>query len=213
MIYILSGNDSKNKSIYLKKICKEAEVVFLSPKNTNKEIILEYAKSFNLFGETPIIAIDNLIKDGGIDLSPEDISILGDSKTVFIFLEDKLLVSDVKKYKKNATVLDFTLKEAKTIPKINVFGIADSYSFRDKIKTWILYREAIISGASPEEISGIIFWKIKMMILSGTKFFTIDELKANSSALVSLYHNAHRGECDFVIGLEQFILSSLNKKI
>ena len=106
----------------------------------------------------------------------------------------------------------FNIEIKKTIPKINVFGIADAFSNRNKIEAWILYREAVSQGIPPEEISGIIFWKIKTMILSGSKFFSLDELKNNSSELVSLYHNAHRGESDFVIGLEQFILNSLGKK-
>ena len=49
------------------------------------------------------------------------------------------------------------------------------------------------------------------MILNGTKFFSKEELKKASSELVSIYHKAHRGEYDFTISLEQFILSSLSK--
>lgn len=211
MIYILSGNDFKSKSIYLKKICKGAESIFLSDKNVTKEIILEYTKSINLFGETPIIVVDNAIKDAKISFSTNEILMLCKNKTILVLLEDKLLASDFKKFDKNAIIEDFVLKENKVLSKINVFSIANSYSIKDKIKTWILYREAILSGVSPEEIAGIIFWKIKTMILSGTKFFSIDELKLNLSILVSIYHDAHKGETDFIISLEQFILSSLNK--
>jgi len=212
MIYILLGNDTKKKSDYLKKLYKNDLPIFVSSSSITKEELFDQAGSVSLFGGSPIVVLDGVIKEGKVDLSKEDILVLKDSETTFVFLEDKLLASDLKKYKTGAVIEDFNIDIKKSVPKINVFGIADAFSDRNKIGAWILYREAILQGASPEEISGILFWKIKTMILSGSKFFSIDELKNNSSELVSLYHNAHRGESDFVIGLEQFILNSLGKK-
>lgn len=211
MIYILLGNDSKKKSNYLKKLYKNDLPIFVSNSSVTKKELFDQAGSVSLFGGSPIVVLDNIIKDGNLDLSKEDILILKNSETTFVFLEDKLSALDLKKYKKEATIEDFNIDIKKTPPKINVFGIADAFSDRNKIGTWILYREAILQGISPEEISGIIFWKIKTMILSGSKSFSIDELKMRSSELVDLYHNSHNGESDFVIGLEQFILNSLNK--
>lgn len=210
MIYILLGNDNKKKNIYLKKLYTNG-LPFLLEKGFTKEELFDKAGSVSLFGDVPIVVIEGMIKDGDIVLSSEEISLLKDSKTTFVFLEEKLLATDIKKYKKYAVIEDFGMVVIKQIPKMNVFSIADSFSHKDKIGTWILYREAILQGVSPEEISGIIFWKIKTMILSGTKFFSPDELKMMSSNLLSLYHMAHKGELDFVIGLEQFILSSLSK--
>jgi len=212
MIYILSGNDTKKKNSYLKKLYKNDLPVFIPSKDVNKKELFDQAGSVSLFGGSPIVILENIIKEGNITFSQEDLSILKESETIFIFLEEKLLAPDLKKYKKYATIEDFNIEIKKQTPKINIFGIADAFSNKDKIGAWIIYREAILQGVSPEEISGIIFWKIKTMLLSGTKFFSVDELKNLSSILVSIYHDAHRGEYDFVIGLEQFILSSLSKK-
>ncbi len=211
MIYILSGNDTKKKNIYLKKLDKTNSAVLLPDGEIAKEELLNYAFSVNLFGDHQIIVFENILKRENITLTNENLLALKDSETIFIFLEEKLLAPEVKKYKKYATIEDFSAPNIKQTPRINVFGIADAFSRKDKIGAWILYREAVIEGVPPEEISGIIFWKIKTMILSGTKFFGVDELKKKSSELVALYHKAHKGECDFVIGLEQFILSSLSK--
>jgi hypothetical protein len=49
------------------------------------------------------------------------------------------------------------------------------------------------------------------MILNCNNIFSIDNLQKQSKDIVSLYHNSHKGNSDFVIGLEQFILSSLSK--
>jgi hypothetical protein len=211
MIYILSGNDSKKKNAYLKKLYKSDQPIFVPEKDITREMIFDYALSRSLFGESSVIVFENIFKKEDIKLSDKDLTVLKDSKTAFVFMEEKLLVADVKKYKKFAEIEDFSTETVKQGPKMNIFSIADSFSRRDKIGTWVLYREAVNLGIAPEEISGIIFWKIKSMILTGTKVFSIDELKKQSSELVSLYHKAHLGETDFVIGLEQFILSSLCK--
>ena len=75
-----------------------------------------------------------------------------------------------------------------------------------------MYREGVESGIEPEAIAGILFWKIKTMILNGSRMFSIDELKNQSSKIVSIYHLAHRGEVDFIVSLEQFILTSLSSR-
>ena len=211
MIYIISGNDTVKINSYIKKICNGNLPIQIPQTDLNREKFFEYTESVNLFGEYPIIIIENFLKDFGKDFSAKELEVLKESKTIFIFKEEKLLATGAKRYAKFGEIKDFSIKEVKSTPKINVFNIADSFARRDKINTWILYREAILAGASPEEISGIIFWKIKMMLLSGMKTFSQDELKKMSSSLVELYHLSHRGEVDFVIGLEQFILSTLSK--
>ncbi|HEY5588638.1 MAG TPA: hypothetical protein VIK86_06750 [Candidatus Paceibacterota bacterium] len=211
MIYILLGNDIKKKNAYLKKLYKDDQLISVLDGTITKEILFDQAHSLSLFGGSPVVIVENVIKEGDIILSPSDLLILKDSATVFVFLEEKLLALDSKKYKKYSTIEEFNEQIVKQAPKMKVFDIAEAFSRKDKIGSWILYREAVLAGVSPEEISGIIFWKIKTMLLSGTKFFTPEELKIKSSGLVSIYHKSHRGECDFVIGLEQFILSSLSK--
>jgi DNA polymerase III delta subunit len=209
MIYILPGNDIKKKNAYLKKLYKGNLPVFIPRESLSKEILLDYATSVSLFGESPIIILEGMIKEGNITLGTEDLLVLKESLTTFVFMEEKLLAPDVKKYKKYGVFEEFSRPTTKQMPKMNVFDIAEAFSRKDKIGTWILYRNAISKGIQPEEVSGIIFWKIKTMLLNGAKFFSADELKKISSELVSLYHKAHRGECDFTIGLEQFILSTL----
>jgi hypothetical protein len=211
MIYILFGNDTKKINSYLKKLTENKETIYLSQAIASKETINEYAQNISLFGESPIIIIENLLSKSEFSLSPKELSSLKDSPTIFILLEDKLLVADERKYKKYATIEKIETKEIKKAPKINTFAIADAFGQGNKIETWFLYRQAIEAGVEPEAISGIIFWKIKSMILNGNKIFSLFELQKQSKNIVSLYHESHRGDRDFVIGLEQFILSSLSK--
>lgn len=210
MLYILVGNDINKKKSFVKEINKNKEIIFVSNDKLSKEVVLNYAQSVSLFGSSQMILIDNLITSKEISFSKEELDLIKNSGTIFVFLEDKILSVDKTKYSKFAEIKSFDKKEEKIIPKIDVFAITNAFERKDKIKTWFLYRQAIDGGIEPEAISGVIFWKIKMMILNKGRFFKEEELKNQASEIVSLHHRAHRGEVDFVIGLEQFILSSLS---
>ncbi len=210
MIYLIVGNKTKEKSEQIKELTKDCEMVFLSTDTFTTNLLSNYAGSISLFGQNLAVIVDNVLKEN--EFKKEELIALGDSSTLFIFIEDKMTLAEESKYKKYAKVLRFEKKDIKQVSKINSFALSDAYGLRNKINTWILYHQNITSGIEPEAISGMLFWKIKMMILNGTKTFTLDELKNQSKELVSLYHLAHAGEVDFVIGLEQFILSSLQNQ-
>lgn len=212
MIYILLGEDSKSKNSYIKEITKGGEVLSILGSDLSKELIMSYSNNINLFNDLPSILLDNVLNKEEIIISNEDFESLKESKTIFIFKEDKLSAILQKKYKKYGDIQIFESKKVIPIPKFNIFSITDAYSNRDKITTWTLYRNGLNSSLEPEAIAGVIFWKIKTMILNGSKTFSKDELKNQSSQIVSIYHKAHRGELDFSISLEQFILSSLSSR-
>ena len=212
MIYIVAGNDNKKKSEYINKICKNTNLIDIPEGQITKELILNYANGVSLFGEKNSIKVFNVLKSDTLDISTEELESIKNSNNIFIFNEDKILAADEKKYKKFAEeIVKFEEKKTAKAPQLNTFAIADAYGARDKVKAWILYREAIDQGTEPEPISGMLFWKIKNMLLTGSKVFTSESLKHQSSELMSLYHLAHRGERDFTVGLEQFILTSLSK--
>lgn len=210
MIQILCGTDIKKRSLAIEKLIHNRDVTRLSSEEVSKTSIITYAQSVDLFGSSPVIIIDGIISEGAIVFSAKELISLQESKTLFIFLENKIKASDEKKYAKYATIEFFEEKKAIQTAKINTFAIVDSFARHDKVATWVLYCEAIEKGTEPEALSGMLFWKIKNMLINGTKSFSPQELRQQSSQIVSLYHKAHRGECDFVVGLEQFILTSLS---
>lgn len=209
MIHLISGNDNKKKNLYVKKISKGFSFVLLESFNVNKENIIYYASSKSLFGDASAILIENFSKTN-IEFNKDEIKSLSTSDNLFIFLEDKLTSSEINKFKKFANIETFNEEKKANKAKDN-FLITDSFAVRNKFKTWLLYKDATSKGSSPEEITGILFWKIKTMSLYPNKYFTTSELKTISSNLISLYHDSHTGKKDFFIGLEQFILSSLDK--
>lgn len=111
--------------------------------------------------------------------------------------------------------------------KIDFFEFSNALGKRDKRELWVLYQDALAEQVPAEEVHGIFFWEIKSMLLArkckteteaGMKPFPFQkarecsrnykegELEKLSSKLVSMYHEAHRGNVDFHISLERFIL-------
>jgi hypothetical protein len=84
MIYILSGNDNKKKNIYLKKLLKDKNPIFLQEDNLEKKELFSYAGKTSLFGDTLIIILDSIIKNGEVDLTQDDLNILKDSQ-IYLF--------------------------------------------------------------------------------------------------------------------------------
>ena len=211
MIYILVGGDTKNKSLFIKELTKTRESFFLRGDEVNKDQILSYGYNVNLFNKSPVVVLENALS-GAMSFSVEELNGIKKSETIFVFSEDKLLKVVSDKYKKYGEIKIFEDKNIILKEKFNVFGITDSFAKRDKVGTWVLYNKSLEEGVEPEAIAGVLFWKIKSMILSSSNVFTKNELKQQSSNIISLYHKAHKGEEEMTISLEQFILNSLSSK-
>ncbi|NVN97132.1 hypothetical protein HXX01_02775 [Candidatus Nomurabacteria bacterium] len=212
MIYILVGGDTKNKNFYIKELTKNSESFFVRDEEMDRALIMSYSYNVNLFNISPAIIMENVLSDKEVNLRTDDLEFLKKSGTIFIFKEDKLLKTLQDKYKKYAEIKTFEDKKVFGKEKFNVFSITDAYVRKDKIGAWSLYNEAIKKGVEPEAIAGVLFWKIKTLLLANPSGKIKDDLKKQSSNIISLYHKAHRGETDLSIGIEQFILTSLTSK-
>jgi DNA polymerase III delta subunit len=212
MIYILVGNGIKAKSLHIKELTINHESFLINDSDLDKDLIMNYANNVSLFNDSPVVILEEVLNEGVIAFSSEELNSLKESKTLFIFKEDKMSALNQKKYKKYGEIKVFEEKKITSKENFNIFNIADAFASRDKILAWTLFHKGMNQGVEPEAIAGVLFWKIKTMILSSSRIFNKDELKHQSSGIVSLYHKAHRGECDFSISLEQFILSSLSSR-
>ncbi len=212
MIYILVGEDLKNKSLYTKELTKNCESFLVKEQVLDRDLIMSYCYNVNLFNKSPSIIIENVLNDEEVQFKKEDLNTLKNSGTIFIFNEDKLLKVNQDKYKKYGEIKLFKNKKVSSKNVFNVFSITDAFSNKNKIEAWTLFNEALKQGVEPENIAGILFWKIKTMILNSTNTKIKNDLKRQSSTLISLYHKSHKGEIDLSIGLEVFILDSLSSK-
>jgi len=247
MIYFLYGNDIKKSREKLKflldsLISKKPNAGFfkLDIDNFNEVKLDEFIRSQGLFEQKYIVQMDGLFEDKEISSFLIDkLKDLKESENIFIFIESKVLKSILKKIDKYAVkVQEFTSKSDKTksfatrngdfkISDFNIFDLATCFGNRNKKDLWVLYQKTKAKNIPPEEVSGIIFWQLKVMLQTlnsknaletGLKSFVFgkakgylknyseEELKKMSSGLVSIYHDARRSGLEFDLALEKFIL-------
>ena len=209
MIYILYGNDIKNKTLYIKKQIKNASVVRIPANHLSSEVLFSYSEQNSLFGDEFVIILENPISESEVVFDKDILEKLKNSSTLFLVLEDDFLAEEVKKYKKYCEIVEKFELEKFIKKEINPFVIANTFGNKDKIGTWAMYRKLIEKGENTEAIVGMLFWKVKSMLLSGSGKFKESELKKQSSELVDIYHKGHLGIIDMDIALEQFILKHL----
>lgn len=111
--------------------------------------------------------------------------------------------------------------------KIDFFDFANALGEKNKKLLWTLYQDALAEEVPSEEVHGIFFWQVKAMLSAllskndeeaglnpfvyrkaraYAKNYSEEKLKKMSTKLFEMYHLAHRGEIDFAIALEKFIL-------
>jgi DNA polymerase III delta subunit len=237
MLYFLYGKNmdgARAKALELVSVMQkrkpDAELFKIDQDNWSEGRFEEFLGSQGLFERKFIVLASRIFENKEIkDFVIEKLDLLKNSENVFIFINevvDKKTLDAVGKFADK--VQSFEGKEEKKVEPFNTFALADALGERNRKKLWVIYEKAIRSGATPEEISGILFWQIKNMIISSetknatesglnpfvfnkalryAKNFSDNDLSKFAQELVSIYHDAHRGEVDFISRLERFILS------
>lgn len=222
MIYLLHGTDtikSREKlralldGMFMKK--PNASFIRIEAENFDESGINEFIGAQGLFENKYIIVFDNLFTDnppagGAKEVLLKNLKDISKSQNFFIFLEEKLNKTELLKFEKYAEKIQFFPLGngvAKLKKKFDVFSLANAIGKRDKKNLWVLYQKAKMNNMADEQIHGVLFWKIKSVILSGkSAYYSEDELKKLSASLVSLYHDTRSGMHEIDTALERFIL-------
>ncbi len=247
MLYFLYGDDVKKSREKLKFLLsslfsKKPNAGFfkIDIDNFSEVKLQELITSQGLFENKYIVQLDNLFEDKIISkLLINKLEDLQQSENIFILFEKKVNGSLLKKIEKNvAKTQEFCLKKSKErlftteeetfrLGNFNIFDLADCLGNRNKKKLWVLYQKTRARNIPTEEVSGILFWQLKVMFQAlksktaeqaGLKSFVFnkakkylknysgEELKKMSSRLVFLYHNSRRSGLELNLALEKFIL-------
>lgn len=220
MIYFYNGTDIQ-KSIKkshelidsLRNKKPDASFFKLDTDNFNQALIDEYIGGQGLFSNKYIIFLDRLCENKEVkEVFIDKLKEISESENIFIILEGKIDKATATKIEKKAekTMTFDTEEKEKSFDKggNNAFALADAIGKRNKKEAWMLYRKAIDAGEAPEALHGMVFWKIKSLILSGGNHaWKSDELLAVLDELITIYHEARRGKHELETGFEGFILS------
>jgi hypothetical protein len=214
MIYLFCGNDAKNKHLGYEKFIKSLPVgteTFFIGKNDFNPIQTEsfYSGSGLFFAKCVVVFTDIFEKEETLDFILEKLNLLEKSENDFIFLEGKLGKSTLDAFKKaRAEINVFELPKEKE-EKFNNFLLANAFGDRDKLHLWIYFRQAMDNGAGMEELIGVLFWKVKDMLLKKNfSKFSEPELKNFAGKLSYLLPEARKNGLDTETEFEKFLLKA-----
>ena len=215
MIYLFSGDDAKNKLVsyekFIKSIPKNVDIFSIN-RNEFDPIQIEsfYSGASLFFPLSALIFKDIFEYEETRNFVLDKLELMGESANSFIFLEGKLNKIILEAFKKigpkRREISIFELPKAKK-EKYDNFLVANAFEKRDKLNMWIYFRQAMDVGVGMEEIIGVLFWKIKDMIIKENfRKFSEAELKSYAMRLSYLLPEARKEGRDAQASFEQFLL-------
>ncbi len=224
MLYVYHGPDiekslDKARTLANSLRTKRPDATYLEvdADKWSASIIQENVGGQGLFSSKYIIFLNRVAENADAkETLPDLIQIMNESTNIFILLEGKLnaeLKKSVEKYAEKVVETGVTeknsfAKSSTGAGEFNIFALADAVASRNALKSWTVYRQAVDSGLEAENIIGVLFWKIKSMILAkNTKSYSEAELNSLLTNLITIYHDGHRGLVNAELGLEGLILS------
>ena len=214
MIYLFTGDDAKNKRSsyeqFLKSIPQGTDVMFITRNNFNKMEVESLYSGAGLFSPKSTICFEGIMEyEDNRDFIIEKLPLMSSSENSFIFLEGKLnkpILDAFKKARGEINVFELP-KEKKE--KFDNFLVANAFAAKDKLNLWIYFRQAMDLGVGMEELIGVLFWKIKDMILKRnfTKFKE-EELKNLAAKIAYLLPEARKQGRDAEAVFEEFLLKA-----
>ena len=217
MIYLFTGDDAQNKhKAYIKfvnSIKKGTETFFISRNDFNNSQIENFYSGSGLFFNKCVVVFSGVLEREEIrDFVLEKLDLMAESQNDFVFFEGKLnkTVLDVfKKIKPNQIEINtFDLPKIK-LEKFDNFLLANAFGEKDRLKLWLYFRMAVDRGVMMDELSGVLFWKAKdMMLKKNFNKFSETELQKFASQLSYLLPEARHGGQDAEAVFEQFLLEA-----
>ena len=212
MIYLFAGDDvAKKRSAYekfLSPFSSRGEITFINKNSFNKGELESLYSGSGLFADKFTVVLEGILEyEDHRDFVLGKLENMGESESSFIFIEGKLTKPVLELFKKARAELNiFELPKEKK-EKFDNFLVANAFGVRDKLNTWIYFRQAMDLGVGMEEIIGVLFWKIKDMILKRDfRKFSETELKDSASRLSYLLPKARQEGRDAESAFEQFLL-------
>ena len=212
MIYLFAGDDVDTKiktyENFLSSLSKNIEVFNISKNNFSSMEIESFYSGGGLFFSKCVVNFSNILEREEIrDSLLEKLSFMAESGNDFLFLEGKLNKAILDAFKKARAELNiFELPKEKK-EKFDNFLLANAFAAKDKFNLWLYYRQAIDKGVGMEELVGVLFWKIKDMIIKKNfSKFSHDQLIGVSNQLSYLLPEARREGKEPEVLFEKFLL-------
>jgi hypothetical protein len=229
MLYLFVGDDIVRAKAEAAKRAKEREVVRFGEGGEPFANVGGYLEQQGMFAPALTLILDRPLdtEEGRVLMFEHGDELVAASADVFAILPD-VSALDKKRLPSKAKIESFDESHHRDdTPAPNSFALTDAVQAGDKKRAWILYRQLLASGASPEELHGVLSWSARSVVLAsktksaeeaGMKSFPYTKAKqvarrlkpgeaeAHSAELVRLYHDARSGRGDLEDLLEVYLL-------
>lgn len=209
MITFLVGKKTETFQKALDKVVSGAgEIERKNITGENINSVFDELQTHDLFGNKKTFIISGLsdseearkeFLDRGLELenAPNDI----------VVIMENLLVADVKKAEKFATVQKVEEKKSSEGKSgFDPFGLTTAFAAGDKKQAWIAFSQIVAHGDEMEPMHGLVWWKLKDM-MTKRSIFSETQLQAMVRDLVSVYHESRLGGLGMRERLEKFFLT------
>ena len=214
MLYLFSGDDAKSKIInyekFIKSLPKEVEVFPVNRNDFDQVQIESFYSGSSLFSAKSAVIFSGILEyEETREFILEKLEPMGKSGNTFVFLEGRLNKPILDAFRKARAELNvFELPKEKK-EKFDNFLVANAFANKDKLNTWIYFRQAVDVGVVMEELIGVLFWKIKDMLLKKNfSKFSEEQLKDYVSKISYLLPEARKKGLDAESAFEQFLLEA-----
>lgn len=228
MLVLFTGDDVVQAKAEAVRRAKGREIVRLGEGGEPIESLPAYLEQQGLFSPAIAVILDRPMenaeaKEWMLELLPACES----SKALVILIQPELDTPTKKKCEKHGEILEFSLKKEADVVPPSAFALVDALQAGDKKRAWILYRQLVAHGVSPEEVHGALAWAARGVVLAAkTKSATeagmkpypygkakdvartlgVEKAVAQSRELVRLYHDARLGKGSLEDLLEVYLL-------
>ncbi len=214
MLYLFSGDDAKSKIInyekFIKSLPKEVEVFPVNRNDFDQVQIESFYSGSSLFSAKSAVIFSGILEyEETREFILEKLEPMGKSGNTFVFLEGRLNKPILDAFRKARAELNvFELPKEKK-EKFDNFLVANAFANKDKLNTWIYFCQAVDVGVVMEELIGVLFWKIKDMLLKKNfSKFSEEQLKDYVSKISYLLPEARKKGLDAESAFEQFLLEA-----
>src|SRR3989344_645575 len=203
MLIVIAGGDA-NEGADMGKKFTQGSIEELDVETLSVEELAAMAGTQTLTGEVLAFLIRSAFSAGKSEESEEASSKakdfqdglleiaggLAQSPHTFVFDEEKLPVKIARALEEAGAKTELLEKPEKK-EEFNVFGLADALAKRDRKTLWLLLIKALRTGLAPENIAGVLAWKVSTMLATARTPDDRERLQKGSRELVMMYHDSH----------------------
>ncbi len=222
MIYLFHGSDAdkvRAKAFAWVKAAREKEpnlaYVRLAREEVTEAALSDVALAGGLFVRRLLVLIDDPFPvraeedDRQVNTLVEDaVDALAASDNVIVILAPKLAAAKAKKFAgKAAKIYEIDLPAARSASRGFNRALVNALASRDSRALWLEVVRALSAGDAPEMVHGLLHWKARDLMQTGSRAWNPEEARSLSMHLIDLIVLSRRKGLDLSRELERFALS------